>query len=184
MTNTQILSWIKKNLGPIMQEGIAAAREKNPDLLYTEDWLGAICCRETGGLIARYPNASLSGVSSVMRGDYSQRKGETEKSYHGFGFWQADIASFPAFVRSGDWKDPKKACSMAISILEGKQQYLQHRFPHLAGDDLERAITAAYNCGEGNVGKQLTAGLDIDGRTAGHDYSKSVWEFRAIYRNL
>lgn len=184
MTNTQILAWIKKNLGPIMQETIAAAKVKNVDLLYTEDWLGAIACRETGGLIARYPNAPLSDVSSVMRGDYTQRPGETEKQYHGFGFWQVDIGSFPAFVRSGDWKDPAKACTMAIAILEGKRQYLQAHFPQLSGDELDRAITAAYNCGEGNVGKQLTAGLDIDGRTADHNYSKNVWEFRTIYQTL
>lgn len=184
MTYTQILFWIKKNLGPVMQIALAAAREKNTALLYTEDHMGAIACRETGGLIARYPNAPLSDVSSVMRGDFTQRKGETEKQHHGFGFWQADIGSFPVFVKSGDWKDPVKACKMAIAILEGKRVYLQSHFPGLEGDELARAITAAYNCGEGNVVKVLTAGQDIDSRTADHNYSKQVWEFRSIYNNL
>lgn len=184
MTNTQILGWIRTNLGPVIRDVLAKAKAKTPDLLYTEDWLAAITCRETGGLIARYSNEPLSDVSTLMRGDYSQRHGETEKSYHGFGFWQADIASFPAFVRSGDWKDPNKACFMAISILEGKRAYLQPHFPQLAGEDLARAITAAYNCGEGNVAKVLKAGENIDSRTTGKDYSKEVWEFREIYNSL
>jgi hypothetical protein len=184
MTNEQILGWIKRNLGPIIQECITTAKAKNAQLLYTEDWLAAICCRETGGLIARYPTAPLKDVAALMRGDYTKRATDPEKTYHGFGFWQADIASFPAFVRSGDWKDPKKACSMAIAILEGKRIYLQQHFPQLAGDALDRAITAAYNYGEGNVGKALHAGDDIDSRTAGHDYSKAVWAYREIYNKL
>jgi len=183
MTNTDILQWIKKNLGPIIISSIERAKAKNPALLYTEDWLGAIACRETGGLIARYPNATLVDVSSVMRGDYTQRPGEIEKQYHGFGFWQADIASFPAFVKSGNWKDPAKACDMAIDILEGKRAYL-HSHSQLEGEDLDRAITAAYNCGEGSVIKALAAALDIDIRTADHNYSRNVWEFRALYKSL
>jgi hypothetical protein len=183
MTDTQVLQWIKKNLGSIILSSIERAKVKNPALLYTEDWLGAIACRETGGLIARYPDKSLPAVSSIMRGDYTRRAGETEKQYHGYGFWQADIASFPAFVRSGSWKDPAKACDMAIGILEGKRAYL-HSHSQLAGDNLDRAITAAYNCGEGNVMKVVATGQDIDARTANHNYSKNVWEFRAIYQTL
>lgn len=192
MTNIEILRWIKLNIGPIIAEKLAAAQLKNPDLLYTEDWLGAIVMRETGGLIAKrinqagdVPSGKMLGViSPLMTGDYSQRPGETEKRYHGFGFFQADIGSFPAFVRSGDWKDPGKACAKAIDILEGKRVYLTHHYPALAGDDLARATTAAYNCGEGNVGHVIDAKQDIDARTANHDYSKNVWEFREMYRNL
>jgi hypothetical protein len=183
MTNTEVLKWIKRNLGPVILASIERAKAKNPALLYTEDWLASIACRETKGIIAKYPNAPLSDISSVTRGDLSKRDGETEKQYHGYGFWQADIASFPEFVRSGAWKDPAKACDMAIAILEGKRGYL-HSHSQLAGDDLDRAITAAYNCGEGNVMKVVNAGQDIDSRTADHNYSKNVWEFRAIYKTL
>lgn len=192
MTTIDILRWIKLNLGPIIADKLAAAKVKNPGLLYTEDWLAGIAMRETGALIAKrigqagnLPTGKIFGViAPLMTGDYSQRPGEKENSYHGFGFWQADIKSFPAFVRSGDWKDPAKGCAMAIDILEGKRDYLQPHFPDLAGDDLHRAITAAYNCGEGNVRDVLNEKHDIDIRTTGHDYSKNVWEFREMYRNL
>lgn len=191
MTNTQILQWIKLNLGPVIQDAIAAGRTKSPDFLYTEDWLAAIACRETGALIAKRLADStiqsgkvLSTIAGLMRGDYSQRKGEAELTYHGYGFWQADIGSYPAFVKSGDWKDPAKACAMAISILEGKRSFLESHFPNLTGGDLSRAITAAYNCGEGNVRDVLNEGHDIDIRTTGKDYSKNVWEFRAVYLTL
>lgn len=192
MTNTEILRWIKLNLGSIISDELTAVRAKTPTIPYTEDWLGAIVMRETGELIAKrisqatgIPSGAMLGkIASLMTGDYSQRPGETEKSYHGFGFFQADIGSFPAFIKSGGWKDPVKACVMAIAILEGKRTYLVHHYPTLVGDELARAITAAYNCGEGNVGHVIDAGGDIDARTTGHDYSKNVWEFRETYRNL
>jgi hypothetical protein len=183
MTNTDVLKWIKRNLGSIMLSSIERAKVKNPSLLYTEDWLAAIACRETGRLITRYPNAPLADVSAVMRGDLSQRDGEFEKRYHGYGFWQADIDSFPDFVRSGAWKDPVKACDMAIAVLEGKRAYIS-QYSNVSGEQLARAVTAAYNCGEGNVMKVLTAGHDIDSKTTDHNYSKNVWEFRAIYQTL
>lgn len=192
MTNTDVLRWIKTNLGPIIQTAIASAKAKNPDLLYTEDWLGAIACRETGELIAKRISQAgnvasgniLNVIAPVMRGDFSQRPGEKEAGYHGFGFWQADIVSFPAFVKSGNWKDPALACAMAIDILEGKREYLQPHFPALAGDPLARAMTAAYNCGEGNVRDVLNEQHDIDIRTTGKNYSAQVWEFRQIYQTL
>lgn len=192
MTNTQILQWIKLNLSPIIRQSVAAVQSKNPHLLYTEDWLAAIACRETGELIEKrisqagnLPSGKqLSVISPLMTGDYSQRPGEKENSYHGFGYWQADIGSFPAFIRSGDWKDPLKGCTMAISILEGKRLWLTEHIHDFKGYPLDRCITAAYNCGEGNVEKVIEEAHDIDIRTTGKNYSAEVWEFRAIYKSL
>lgn len=186
MTSTEILKWIKTNLSSYIIQAINDAKVKNPSLLYTEDWLGAITCRETGDLIIRDVTKKLSvtEMAPLMKGDYSKRPGETTEQYHGFGFIQIDISSFPHFVNSGDWKDPYKCYEMAIDVLEDKRQYLQPHFPSLTGDSLERAITAAYNSGEGNVGKCINAGIDVDSRTADHNYSKQVFEFRDIYKTL
>lgn len=192
MTETQILQWIKQNLGPVIKQSIAGALVSNPDLLYTEDWLVAIACRETGQLIAKrlYQNPSVpSGeqlvrIAPLMTGDYSQREGETEKTYHGFGFWQADIGSFPDFIKSGLWKIPAKACAKAIAVLEDKRIYIVEHFQGLTGDPLARAITAAYNCGEGNVKAVLNEGHDIDIRTTEKNYSADVWRLRSIYQTL
>ena len=186
MTYTDILKWIKSNLASYIDQAIMDAKTKNQTLLYTEDWLGAITCRETGDLIARYAGQGKTALemAELMKGDYTQRSGETEKQYHGFGFIQVDIGSFPAFIHSGDWQDPLKCYKMAISVLEGKRQYIQPHFPTLTGDALERAITASYNCGEGNCAKCLRQGIDIDSYTTNHNYSKQVFEFREIYRSL
>lgn len=193
MTNIDILKWIRLNLGPVITQALAAAKAKNPDLIYTEDWLAAIAMRETGGLIAKrlseggdkLPSGrQLNVIAGLMTGDYSQRPGEKEKRYHGFGFWQADIGSFPAFVNSGNWKDPAKACAFAIQVLEDKRHWLKAHIDDFKGNDLDRCITAAYNCGEGAVRGSLNEGHDIDARTTGHDYSKNVWEFRELYKSF
>lgn len=192
MSNHPVLTWIKQNLSPVIRDSIEAAKVKNPDLLYTEDWLAAIACRETGGIIseqlaylATIPSGrQLNLISALTRGDYDQRRGETSKTYHGFGFWQIDIGSFPDFVRSGDWKDPRRCCDMAIKVLEGKRQYLAQHWPGATGELLEKAITGAYNNGEGNELKDLEEGADLDARTTGHDYIKAVWEYREWYMSL
>lgn len=188
MTEKNILSWINLNLGVFIERAIDKTKEKTPNLIYTKDWLASMAMREVGFLIARYAEQKMKPevIHTLMRGDYTQRHdvGETEKQFHGFSYWQIDIGSFPDFIKSGDWKDPFKACCKAIDILEDKRIYLAPKFPNLQGDSLERAITAAYNCGEGNVKKVLNAGNDIDERTFNHDYSAEVWRFREIFNSL
>lgn len=192
MTNKDVLLWIKANLGGVINQALNEARTKTAALLYTEDWMAAIACRETGQLIAKrlYANPGLASgeqlarIAPLMTGDYSQRPGETEKTYHGFGFWQADIASFPQFVKSGQWKDPAKACAKAIEILEGKRLWLLEHVSDFKGYRIDKCITAAYNCGEGNVRAVIEEGHDVDIRTTDKNYSANVWEFRALYKTL
>jgi len=190
MNTVSTLRWIKVHLGPLIRQAIQEAKEKSPDLPYTEEWIGGITMRETGELIARYVSCGLPAgkevqtLAPLMKGDYGRRSGEMTPQYHGFGFMQIDIASFPAFVRSGDWKDAGKVYKMALAVLEDKRKYLKAHFPTLTGSDCERSITAAYNCGEGNAGKAIIAGQDVDTRTAGRDYVKAVWAYRNIYLQL
>jgi hypothetical protein len=191
MTEKQILTWIKTNLSPHIDKAIEAARIKNPMLIYTQDWIAAMTMRETGQKIAKLlgRGVKVPELHTEMKGDYGQREGETEKQYHGFHYMQIDIGSYPSFIASGDWKDPLKGYKKAIEVLEGKRIYLfaaggkfkPNEFPP---DMLYRAITAAYNCGEGNVAKVLREGKDVDARTYNHDYSKEVWRFRELYKSI
>ena len=121
-----------------------------------------------------------------MKGDYGKRPADSAKQYHGFGFWQIDIASFPDFINSGKWTDPVATAKMAISVLTGKMNFLAQKGWHEKLDETmwERAITAAYNCGEGNVHKALTRNLDVDFYTFSKDYSKEVFRYRNIYKSL
>jgi hypothetical protein len=180
-SDQEMMQWIKNNLGVIITNAIANTN-------YTEDWLAGICARETGFLFTRYANQGFTfdHICFLMKGDYGKRKGEPAKQYHGFGFWQIDIGSFPAFISSGKWTNPLDTAQMAVSVLEGKKNYLQKQnwYAKLPATMQERAITAAYNCGEGNVNKEFMRNLDVDFYTFSKDYSKEVFRYRSIYSNL
>lgn len=178
MTSQQVLQWIKKELSEIIIKAISDSKTTH----FTESLLAAIPCREVGNIIAKYaPNMPMMDISSLTRGDFTQRPNDKEKCYHGFSMYQIDIDSFPSFVKSGAWKDPYKACLMAISILEGKRKYIASKCPNLTRNELMQATIAAYNCGEGNVVKTINAKQDIDSKTTGGDYSKCVLAYQKMY---
>ena len=180
-TDQKMMRWINDNLGSIINRAIE-------NTIYSEDWLAGICARETGFLFTRYANQGLTfeKICTLMKGDYGKRNGESTKQYHGFGFWQIDIGSFPSFIESGKWTDPVATAQMAVSVLDGKESYLEQKGwkENLSQTQWERAITAAYNCGEGNVNKALLRKLDVDFYTFAKDYSKEVFRYRGIYQNL
>jgi len=184
MTQKQIMLWYRTALGPVIREALA----KNTGVIYTEDWLAAMAYRETWTVISKHEDkvAIPSRMHDHARGDYGKRPGEDEFSYHGYGYWQIDIGSYPLFIRSGDWKDPLLCCLKAIQVLEEKRKYLQTQYGLEKLDEVtgHRSITAAYNCGQGNVLKALKKGYDVDRYTHGGDYSQKVWAYRALYRNL
>lgn len=179
MTERETLYWIRNNLSPFIQEAIKGT-------IYTEDWIAAMVMRETGFLITRYAIAKVfvRDTHAMMKGDYGQRKGESEKSYHGFSYMQIDIGSYPDFVKSGDWKDPAKVFPFAVKVLEEKRIYLQSHAVFTDPELLNRAITGAYNCGQGNILKALANNKDVDTYTYNHDYVKEVYRYREIYKNL
>lgn len=188
MTERQIMTWYKQNLLPSVEKAIAWKKEKDPALLYTPDWLIAIAYRETWTLVVRYIQGKilLENVLTLVKGDYGRRDGELEKQYHGFGFWQIDIGSYPQFVKSGDWKDPFKCCCKAIDVLEEKRLFFQSKID-LNGYDVEtyhRMITAAYNCGQRRVLEAIAEKKSIDHYTHERNYSQKVWEYRSLYNSL
>lgn len=180
-SDQKMMKWIKDNLGAMINGAVEGT-------VYTEDWLAGMCARETGFLFTRYVNQgkSLAEINLLMKGDYGRRPGEPAKIYHGFGYWQIDIGSYPAFINSGKWTDPLATAKQAISVLNEKRNYLIGRGwqQKISADKLERAVTAAYNCGQGNVDKALRNNLDIDTYTFHKDYSKEVFRYRGIYSKL
>src|SRR5690348_58513 len=115
-----VLRWIKDFLEPHIIEAVQGSP-------YPVDQLAAMACRETGWKIEKYLNQKLpyQTICELMKGDYGQRKDDVEKIYHGFGFTQIDIASYPDFVRSGDWKDPLKTFKKTVEVLESKRKFLK-----------------------------------------------------------
>src|SRR5438067_8552551 len=102
MTDKDIIVWINNNLGEDIDKAIAEAKKTNPNLQYDRSLLCAMAYRETGFLIARYVAKGMfaKDIHPIIKGDYTQRTGETEKQYHGFGYWQIDVGSYPEFVKS------------------------------------------------------------------------------------
>lgn len=100
---------------------------------------------------------------------------EPAKGY-GYGYFQIDKRFHREFLNRQDRKDPAEQAFYACSILRGNRAWFK-RNPSIRTDDaerLQRMVVAAYNCGCGNVKKALDAGLDIDARTTGKDYSRWV----------
>lgn len=173
----QLLAWIRENLGKIIREAVKGSP-------FSEELLAAIAARETGFLIIRYHNQGLgfSEISQRMKGDYRKSEGR----YRGYGYWQIDVGSYPDFITSGKWKDPAQTAKKAVAVLEEKSRYLESKGwkQKLTEKEFERAVTAAYNCGQGNVHKALSQGLDVDRYTFNRDYSAEVFRNREIYNQL
>lgn len=186
MTTTDILRWIDQNLGPTVLKALADYRAQHPGIFYTKDMLIAMTYRETGRLIEKRLSQGFTvpGIWEQLKGDYSQRKGETEPQHHGFGPIQVDIGSFPDFIKSGEWKDPYKCYMKALQILEDKRRILENHFAKLGGEELQKAVVASFNAGEGNEIKVVSHNLDLDAYTTDHNYSADVWRLRAIYLNM
>lgn len=188
MTNLNILEWIKENLADDINTAIAQVG----DNFYTEDWIASIACREVGVLINRYvtqnPYIKVVDLAPLMRGDYTKRPADTEFTYHGFSFWQIDLASFPDWIKTGAWKDAVKSCVKAINVLQSKRNYIVTHISPLVLDNnsLQRAMTAAYNCGEGRIVQVIHTkpAIDLDTFTTNKNYSAQVFEFRNAYNSL
>lgn len=169
----QVLRWIKRNLSSIITTALAGKKT-----MVTEDWLAAIACRETRNLIRAYAivktTNSFEQICELMIGDHG----------HGYSFWQIDDRSYPEFIKSGKWKNPLNACNKAIDCLQEKASYITTRHSEWNNkQDLENAITAAYNCGQGNVVKALDAKKNADFFTAGSEYSKpNTGDYSAVVR--
>lgn len=101
-------------------------------------------------------------------------------SYHGFGILQVDVRTDQAFCEA--WTEDKVAESIlrGAKILAGKVAYLvsKNQAPSV------RNVAAAYNTGEGNVYRSLTAGKDPDRTTTGGDYGSDVEARKKFFAKL
>jgi hypothetical protein len=177
MDEIAVLQWVKDNLGSYIEDAVK-------DTMYDLAWIAAITVRETGQLIGARVKSGLSFnlICQTMQGDYTKRKNDAKLMYHGYGFTQIDIASFPAFIGSGDWQKPDKLYPFTIKVLESKRHYIINHFNDLTHEELEHGITSAYNCGEGNVVKAIQNNQDPDQYTTGHNYAKDVMRLRDLFK--
>ncbi len=120
----------------------------------TEGWIAYM--REFGRLydIPAYRIAAIASRETNIqniRGDYSQRKGEVTKRYHGFGVMQVDLNTDPDFARR--WNAAVHKSDMARESFEKGVKILKSKYTYLANKKLTEPILtryaiAAYNGGE------------------------------------
>jgi hypothetical protein len=182
-TEKDILIWIHDNLGEDIR---ALTDEKFKETLYTEALIAGLITRETGFLILRYANRGFdkTEIAKRMKGDYGRRPGESAARYHGFGFVQIDINSYPDFLSSTPLENYPAYLEKAILVLEEKRRSIERAGfteKSIGNEEFLRSILAAYNSGQGNVIKSLRAGRDVDSTTYQHDYSKDVMRLRYKY---
>jgi len=131
--------------------------------------------RESGwGLLLKLGGPAGTGDFAPRRPMPPLRPGSLPPDGLGFGrgLMQIDFDSNP-LAQIGNWRDPQTNIMAGCRLLANKLRFLRS---HLTLEDplLHRGAIAAYNCGEGAVCKVLQAGLDVDSRTTGHNYSADV----------
>lgn len=120
---------------------------------------------------------------------------------HGFGLMQADVRSFPEWIRSGKWRDAREGILKGADILMqkwidtnnciGKKSTVKSSkggtFSFVGkkvhGIEAQAVTIAAYNSGRwGHY--CVSTGRDVDSFTTGKDYSKDVLARAAALRPL
>jgi hypothetical protein len=184
MTEQAIITWLKNNVGAAIQQAITDTGEQ----LISADTLVGMAMRETGLKVMNLLGAghTAPGLFTLIQGDWGKRATDARERYHGYGLWQIDVASYPDFVNSGDWKDPYKCCVKAIEVLNEKKKYLLERFPGLDSnpENFLMEIVAAYNCGQGAEAMAIHLQKDVDARTFNNDYANEVFRFSGIFAQM
>lgn len=102
---------------------------------------------------------------------------------HGCGPMQVDDRSWPTWC--ANWKAGKLKTEDGIhqgcQVLAAKIKAVTRLMPTMTSEQRLRGSIAAYNCGEGNVRRAFSVGLDLDQSTANGNYSADVFERAAYY---
>jgi len=115
---------------------------------------------------------------------------------HGHGIMQIDDRSYPDFCHSGAWHDIDAAIMKGAEVFDSKRKQVTALVGHasrvsgvsfvgasLSSADLLRVATAAYNCGLWAY-YNFSHGQDVDRNSTGKDYSKDVWQRKAVFAAL
>lgn len=109
---------------------------------------------------------------------------------HGYGLMQIDRRSFPKWVESGVWRQPRASILKGAEVLAQKRQSLRDRagnsvrvktkqtvhtflMPLFGNATIERVSIAAYNSGDW-AAYHASKGRSVDHGTTGRDYSGDV----------
>lgn len=152
-------------------ERASAAYDLNVDLIV------AMGSRESRwGLALRPPGPGGTGDHSSRPTLRAGRTGPKPPDGGGFGrgIMQIDY-DWHEFARTGNWKDPQANIEYGCNQLAKGIAYFQSKYPSKPEMRVLQFAVAGYNCGNGRVKQAIDSGKDVDFYTAGHDYSKDVF---------
>lgn len=121
---------------------------------------------------------------------------------HGYGLLQADVRSFPEWIKSGKWKEPSEGILMGARVLMMKWADIQactgkdatvwsskaQKFFHfvgkkVSGAEAQKTTISAYNSGRW-AHYAVSNKQDADKYSTGSDYAGDVMERAAYFRPL
>jgi hypothetical protein len=175
-------------------ETLNMCREKYGEILERQGEFAAIRPSILAGIMMR---ESACGTSSLLdipgpegRGDWEVVRDSNENVIsrvpHGYGLFQIDDRWHREFILSGKWKDPEQSTGYVRNLLNSNLSIIRRYTANQDYEDfdLERGVVASFNCGAGGVIRTLAKGEDIDSRTTGKNYSREVFRYAKIYREL
>lgn len=152
--------------------------------------------KDLGWLPAIQSAATTYGLTSAVLLAIASRETGLDPKYlrvsgdknRGFGLWQADIGSYPVWIKSGAWKDVQMSSMFAAKVLTDKlneiKKFAERSKVGLDDKQALRLAIAAYNHGSKGVFADFKRGLDPDKGTTGHDYSKDTLNREEVFLEL
>lgn len=146
--------------------------------------------------------ADLMGIASRETNLESIWLKKAGDNGHGFGLMQADVRSFPEWIKSGKWRDAREGILMGALVLMKKLADVRACIgrrcevkssktgeistfigKRVEGAELQQVSIASYNAGRwGHYA--VSKGRSADAFTTGKDYSGDVIERAAFFRPL
>lgn len=139
-------------------------------IIVRESRCGTALRSGTGDFAARSPSVVPDGVP--VRAAGNGKVLPADGLGWGRGLMQIDYGFHYQWVKNNDWRDPLLNIRKGVEVWKSGLKYLKRN--GLAGDQLVRAATAAYNAGPARVLRAVRQGRDPDSVTTGRDYSSSV----------
>jgi hypothetical protein len=186
-----VYDWREEKKTMNTNETLIMCREKYGEILDRQGKFAAIRPSILAGIMMR---ESACGTSSFLDRPGPEGRGDLEivpghspiKIYHGHGLFQIDDRWHRDFIASGKWQDPELITAYVCSLLNSNFNMIRKYTANQDSEDfdLTAAMAASFNCGAGGVLGVIGRNEDIDSRTTGKNYSREVFRFAKIYREL
>jgi hypothetical protein len=190
-TSTQIMNtWLKSQLKIQFDRAVRSG------------WLSHFVEAAKTHTTSFFDAADLMGIGSRETNLDAKWLTKAGDGGHGYGLLQADVGSFPEWIKSGKWRDAREGILMGALILMQKWRDIEKCTgqrvsvrssrtgtiftfiaKRLAGAERQKVTIASYNAGRW-AHYAVSKGLNADKYTTGGDYSADVIARAEFFRPL